>query len=151
MPGELLFQVVRYEPKTFRQRRPNGKGGWHWSMKGVRRVPYRLPELMEAVTLKQTIFIAEGEKAVDTLANLGVPATCSPGGAEKWLNEYSEHLAGADVVILPDNDEPGDALACSGEGRQYDDREIFLITRDDLLLRYTMDSFAIEMHRCPQD
>ena len=43
------------------------------------------------------------------------------------------------------------ALACSGEGRQYDDREIFLITRDDLLLRYTMDSFAIEMHRCPQD
>jgi hypothetical protein len=41
-------------------------------------------------------------------------------------------------------------MACEGEGLQYDDREIFLITRDDLLLRYTMDSFAIEMHRCPQ-
>jgi hypothetical protein len=39
-------------------------------------------------------------------------------------------------------------MACSGEGQQYDDRELFLITRDALLLRYTMDGFAVEMHRC---
>ena len=27
--GALLFEVVRFEPKTFRQRRPDGRGGWH--------------------------------------------------------------------------------------------------------------------------
>lgn len=30
--GELLFQVVRYHPKDFRQRRPDGKGGWVWKL-----------------------------------------------------------------------------------------------------------------------
>jgi hypothetical protein len=106
--GELLFQVVRFLPKNFRQRQADGRGDWVWSMKGARRVLYRLPEVMEAVASKRTIFIAEGEKAVDALAKLGVPATCSPGGAEKWREEYSQHLADADVVILPDNDEPGE-------------------------------------------
>src|SRR6516164_4926592 len=28
-------------------------------------------------------------------------------GAGKWRDEYSKHLKGANVVILPDNDEPG--------------------------------------------
>jgi hypothetical protein len=106
--GELIFQVVRYEPKTFRQRRPDGNGGWLWSIKGMRRVLYRLPEVLEAVALEHPIFIAEGEKAVDALVELGVTATCSPGGAEKWRDEYSKALAGADVVILPDNDAPGE-------------------------------------------
>ena len=106
--GNLLFQVVRNEPKDFRQRRPDGKDGWHWSMKEVRRVPYRLPAVVAAVASKQTIFIAEGEKAVDALAELGVPATCSPGGAEKWRDEHSQFLVDANVVILPDNDEAGE-------------------------------------------
>jgi len=106
--GNLLSQVVRFEPKDFRQRRPDGKDGWHWNMKGVRRVPYRLPELLEAVALKHLIFIAEGEKAVDALVELGVNATCSPGGVGKWRDGYSACLADADVVILPDNDEPGE-------------------------------------------
>jgi putative DNA primase/helicase len=46
--AELLYEVVRYEPKNFRQRRPDGKGGWRWNLDGVRRVPYRLPELLAA-------------------------------------------------------------------------------------------------------
>ena len=58
--------------------------------------------------MKRTIFIAEGEKAVDALVKLGLAATCSPGGAGKWLDGYSQHLANADVVIVPDNDEPGE-------------------------------------------
>src|SRR5262249_4748905 len=106
--GELLFQVIRFEPKSFRQRRPNSTGGWDWSMKGVRRVLYRLPELVEAVAAERTIFIAEGEKTVDALVRLGVPATCSAGGAGKWRDDYSKYLSGADVVILPDKDEPGE-------------------------------------------
>ncbi len=106
--GELLYQVVRFEPKDFRQRRPNGKGDWIWSLGETRRVPYRLLEIEEAVSLGQTIFIAEGEKAADALVDIGVRATCAPGGAGKWRDEYSPHLADADVVILPDNDGPGE-------------------------------------------
>ena len=106
--GDLLFQVVRYAPKDFRQRRPDGKGDWIWSLGETRRVLYRLPEIMEAVASKRTIFIAEGEKAVDALVKLGVPATCSPGGTGKWHEGYSQRLADADVVILPDNDGPGE-------------------------------------------
>ena len=106
--GELLFQVVRLEPKDFRQRRPDGQGGWLWSIGETRRVLYRLPEVGEAVGLKRTIFIAEGEKAVDALVQLGVPATCSPGGAGKWRKEQAQHLVDADVVILPDKDESGE-------------------------------------------
>lgn len=65
--GELLFQVVRYEPKDFRQRRPNGNSGWDWSTKGVRQVPYRLPELLERPE-GCPVYISEGEKDTDRLA-----------------------------------------------------------------------------------
>ena len=70
--GNLLFQVVRFNPKNFRQRRPDGKGGWTWSLRETRRVLYRLPELIEAVANERPIFICEGEKAVDALTALGV-------------------------------------------------------------------------------
>jgi hypothetical protein len=104
--GKLLFQVIREDPKRFWQRRPNGSG-WIHCLDGVQRVLYRLPELLEAVASDQAVFIVEGEKGVEALINLGVPATCSPHGAGKWRDEYSQHLAGARVIILPDNDEPG--------------------------------------------
>ena len=109
--GTLLFRVERLVPKKFRQCRPNGNGGWDWSLGDTRRVIYRLPEIAEAVALEQPIFIAEGEKAVDALVSIGLQATCSPGGACKWRDEYAKSLAGADVVILPDNDEPGELHA----------------------------------------
>lgn len=105
--GNLLFQVVRFEPKDFRQRVPVGKGGWVWKMIGVRRVLYRLSEVIAGVETRRTIYIAEGEKGVAALETLGLVATCSPGGAGKWRPEYSASLCGADVVLLPDNDEPG--------------------------------------------
>jgi putative DNA primase/helicase len=106
--GELLYQVIRYDPKSFAQRQPDGQGGWIWSLGEARRVPYHLRELIEAVACERIIFIAEGEKAVDALVKLGVPATCSPMGAGKWSDEYSLHLATATVVILPDNDKQGE-------------------------------------------
>ncbi|MDQ2802609.1 MAG: DUF927 domain-containing protein, partial [Pseudomonadota bacterium] len=109
--GVLAYEVVRFEPKDFRQRRPDGKGGWLWNMQGVQRVLYRLPDVLAAVQAGRVIYVAEGEKAVDALVRLGVAATCSPGGANKWRKEYGSSLAGADVVVLPDNDEPGRAHA----------------------------------------
>lgn len=105
--GKLLYEVVRLDPKDFRQRRPDGAGGWLWKMKGVERVLYRLPSVLAAVQAGQTVYVVEGEKAANALAELGLTATCSPGGACKWRDSYSPTLAGADVVLLPDNDEPG--------------------------------------------
>ncbi len=105
--GTLLYQVVRFEPKDFRQRRPDGSGGWVWKMGDVRRVLYRLPAVIEAVKAGRTVYVAEGEKDVATLVSFGLDATCNPGGAGKWRPEYSETLRGAHVVILPDADKPG--------------------------------------------
>jgi putative DNA primase/helicase len=104
--GELLFEVVRMDPKAFRQRRPNDDGGWIWRLDDVRRVPYRLPELLAAAS-DATVYVAEGEKDVANLVKLGLTATCNPGGAGKWRNEYAEHFRGRRVVILPDKDEAG--------------------------------------------
>jgi Protein of unknown function (DUF3631) len=105
--GELLFQVVRFEPKDFRQRRPDGRGGWIWNLRDTRRVPYLLPELIKAVAAGETIYIPEGEKDVDNLRAIGLAATTNPGGIKKWRAEYSEYLRGADVVVLPDNHAEG--------------------------------------------
>ncbi|GAB5374999.1 MAG: hypothetical protein AcusKO_14610 [Acuticoccus sp.] len=107
--GQLLFEVVRFSPKDFRQRRPDGRGGYFWNLKGVSPVPYHLTELIEAVASGRTIFVAEGEKAVDRLRDLGVTATCSPGGAGKWREEFAAYFDDAHVVILPDADEAGEA------------------------------------------
>jgi putative DNA primase/helicase len=103
--GRLLYQSVRMEPKDFRQRRPDGKDGWVWNIKGVRLVLYRLPELLRRGD--ETIYLCEGEKDVQTFESLGLLATCNAMGAGKWRPEYSETVRGRAVVILPDNDEPG--------------------------------------------
>jgi predicted P-loop ATPase/5S rRNA maturation endonuclease (ribonuclease M5) len=106
--GKLLFQATRHHPpKDFRQRQPDGRGGWIGNLKGVRRVLYRLPELGAA----KTVLICEGEKDVDAARALGFVATCNPMGAEKWQAEYSESLKGKDVFILPDNDAAGERHA----------------------------------------
>lgn len=100
--GNLLFQVLRTAGKNFRQRRPNGKG-WTWSVKGVRRVLYRLPDVITA----DTVYVVEGEKDADALAAHGLVATTAPGGAGRWHQSYTETLRGKRVIILPDRDEPG--------------------------------------------
>jgi AAA domain/CHC2 zinc finger/Toprim-like len=102
--AELLFEVVRFEPKDFRQRKPDGKGGWVWSLNGTRRVLYRLPEVLKATA----VYIVEGEKDVHSLEALGLTATCNPCGAGKWRPEFAEFFRRDQrVVIIPDNDEPG--------------------------------------------
>src|SRR5205823_4705078 len=80
--GRLLYEAVRFKPKGFSQRRPNGKSGWAWNLKGVRRVLYRLPELL-AADPTATVYVVEGEKDADRLARLGLVATTSPCGAGK--------------------------------------------------------------------
>jgi putative DNA primase/helicase len=101
--GELLFQVVRLEPKDFRQRRPDSKGGWTWRLNDTRRVLYCLPDLI----LARSVVICEGEKDCETARGMGLVATCNPHGAGKWRSEYSESLRGKRVCIIADADQPG--------------------------------------------
>jgi hypothetical protein len=106
----LLYQVVRFPGKTFRQRRPDGNGGWIWKLEGTRRVLYRLPDIKGHAA----VFLVEGEKDVETLRTLGLPATCNPHGAGKWRDDYAAQLKAVGVqriCVLPDNDPPGEAHA----------------------------------------
>lgn len=105
--GKLLYQVVRYNvpEKTFRQRRPDGNGGWIANTKGIAMVPYHLPELVEAIAFENIIFIPEGEADVDTLVGLGAPATTNPRGAGKWGScNIDGYFADANLVVIADND-----------------------------------------------
>ena len=109
--GTLLFQSCRFVEstgkKTFRQRRPDGKGNWIPSLGEQEPVLYRLPEVLAAIHDGKRVFIVEGEKDADNLAELGYTATTNPMGAGKWREAFSAYFENADVVILPDNDEPG--------------------------------------------
>jgi hypothetical protein len=104
--GDILFEVVRFDPKAFRQRRPDGNGGHVWSIHGVRRVPFRLSELNEAIALERIVWIVEGERDVINLARIGVPATCNAMGAGAWHPDLNKFFAGADVIVVADNDPP---------------------------------------------
>lgn len=107
--GEVKYQVQRFEPKTFRQRRFDDKGDWVYNMQGVEALPYRLPDIIAKPEMP--IFVVEGEKAADKLAKMGLVATTNHGGAKNWKSELSRHFKGRRVVILPDNDEAGSAHA----------------------------------------
>ena len=105
--GELLYEVVRYYPKDFRQRKPDGHGGWTWKLGDTRRVLWKLPKVLEAAKAGERVAIAEGERDVEALEAKGLVATTNPGGAGKWRPEYTEALRGAQVGIFADKDEPG--------------------------------------------
>jgi len=106
--GQVLYQKCRNVPKGFSQRRPDGKGRWINNLKGVRRVLYRLPDLI-AADPDMPVYIVEGEKDVETLRKLGRIATCNDDGAGKgkWKPEYNEYFRGRQVVLIPDNDAVG--------------------------------------------
>jgi len=94
------------EPKGYRQEAPDGADGWNSGkgcMNGVRLVPYRLPDVLQA----DEVYVVEGEKCADRLHDEGLMATCNAGGALKWRREHAQHLAGKHVVVLGDNDESG--------------------------------------------
>jgi hypothetical protein len=104
--GALLYQVLRLEPKSFRQRRPDGNGGWIWKL-DERRVVFRWPALLQYPDA--TVFVCEGEKDANRVASLGHCATCVAAG--KWANECATALAGRDIIILEDNDDAGHVKA----------------------------------------
>ncbi len=107
--GNLVQQVVRFEPKSFAQRVPSPDGkGWIWKS-AKPQVPYNLPALIDALKKGRTVFVVEGEKHVDALGKLGFVATTCAMGAGKWTDEHTRYFVGSSsrVFVLPDNDEPG--------------------------------------------
>lgn len=96
--------------KTFRQERlVDGK--WLPGMDDVERVLYHMPRLVDPELVDETVFLAEGERDAENLIAIGLLATTNVGGAGKWLPAYSEALRRRHVVVLPDNDEPGEKHA----------------------------------------
>jgi hypothetical protein len=106
--GDFVLKDDKHD-KTFRQKRPDPehRGKFIYNADGVRAVPYRLPELLEAIAAGHPVLIVEGEAKADLLWSWNVAATCCVGGAKKWKAEHSEYLRGADVYLLPDNDNAG--------------------------------------------
>ncbi|NJL70174.1 MAG: hypothetical protein HC888_00570 [Candidatus Competibacteraceae bacterium] len=113
--GSIAYESIRLTSsegsKRFVQRQPDPKGnGWTYSLDGRRRVLYQLPALLKRIKDKdyRPVFIVEGEKKVESLLELGFPATCGVGGCNAdWLDSYSQTLSGCEVCLCPDNDEPG--------------------------------------------
>jgi hypothetical protein len=106
--GQPVLLVNRLVPKNFLQQRPDGAGGWDWGgIDELAKVPFRLPELIEAGGKGQTIIVNEGEKGALACWANGLAGTCSPGGAGKWPKHFAQWFAGLDVIVLADNDAPG--------------------------------------------
>jgi hypothetical protein len=116
--GAVVYRKVRNAPgrtPRFYFQRPDSDGKWTKGRGDVSTVIYRLPQTRKAMAAGQRIVTAEGEKDVESLWGVGVPATCNPDGASepgkktKWHRKFSEMLRGADLVVTGDDDEAGRA------------------------------------------
>jgi len=106
LDGQPVLRVTRHTPKTFRQWRPDGGGGWIAGVEGVQKVLYHLPELKGC----DAVFVVEGEKDVDELTGRSIPATCNVGGASVWSVNYVNQMKEVGikrVIVIPDNDAAG--------------------------------------------
>ena len=90
--------------------RPGAKKAYY---PGQEQLLYNLPNVIKGIKEEQTIFITEGEKDSNSLITRGLIATTTSIGAtkgdlgKKWPSRFNSFFKGANVVLLPDNDEPG--------------------------------------------
>jgi len=106
--GNPLYDVVRKPGKEFAQRKYLADGSTEWGLgDNMRRVPYRLPEILQIEDPDRFIFIVEGEKDADALWERGYPATTNVGGAGKWSDDYSRFFEGRSMVVVQDRDDAG--------------------------------------------
>ena len=108
---QTVFVKQRYKVgesgKTYRLYKVDSDGRRSTSLGDARIVPYNLPALLDAKTAGRNIFLVEGEKAADAIKSIGMIATTTHTGAGSWPAAITEYFAGAQVIILPDNDVPG--------------------------------------------
>jgi hypothetical protein len=105
------FKTNTEKGKDYRLVRVDALGRRHSRLGDVRIVPYRFPELLDAKTAGRAIYLVEGEKAADALVSIGAIATTSHAGAGHWPAEITQYFAGANVVVVPDNDKAGQEYA----------------------------------------
>lgn len=115
--NEVIHETVRYTPKSFAQRRPDGKGGYTYNLQGIEPILYDLQGIQKSIYDCKKLFLCEGEKDAINLAKLKFYTTTCAMGAGKWRDSYTQSLIGADVIILPDKDEAGinSAIAIADE------------------------------------
>jgi AAA domain len=104
--GTLVYEMLRFPGKKFQARRPTNDGAWVYDVPEKIRIPYRLPQVLQAAA-DALVFVVEGEKDADTLAAHDYVVTTNPFGAGKWRPQYNQHFVGRHVVIVPDNDNRG--------------------------------------------
>lgn len=106
--NELKYQVVRFEKegerKEFIHRSASGE---ERLSAGTLKLLYNLPAVMKS----DKVYVVEGEKDVETLRGLGLVGTTNSGGAANWSSDFAKYFDGKDVVIVVDNDEPGEKHA----------------------------------------
>lgn len=106
--GQLIAQVDRFEWSGEDGRRRKAFRPWDVSRRTHRapepRPLYNLPGIAGA---PEVIFV-EGEKCVEALKAVGIPATCAMGGSNAPTDKTDwMPLAGLKVTIWPDNDDTG--------------------------------------------
>lgn len=106
--GHLVYQVLRYEPKAFRQRKINDLGEFEWSMQGIKRYPYNLTSLLQRPS--EVLWWVEGEKDVENLRPFCLASTSS-GGSNAWKKEIASFIPQRIIIVIPDKDMPGQAYA----------------------------------------
>lgn len=106
--GAVIRQRVPYEHgygKAFTQRHWTGT---QWENTGFAPIPFRLPEVVDAVAGGREIYICEGEQDVLHAFDAGQIATCNAMGAVSWTRDHAQWLAGAGrVIVVADRDRPG--------------------------------------------
>lgn len=116
--GTILYKACRYvKPdgeKTFMIKRPDAesKFGWSYGLKaaGIKRVPYRLKNVVMASAKHRQIIVVEGEKDVESVEKaLGMVATCNVGGAMKWGYDWPDDwvkwfMGSSGILIIADDD-----------------------------------------------
>ena len=107
--GEPRMVAMRWERGGGKTYRPLARIGQRWRL--------TLPDTgrplfgLDALGGGGRVFVAEGEKATEALASLGVVATTSIGGALAAAKSEWSPLAGREVVVCPDADKPGGEYA----------------------------------------
>jgi len=123
--GESVGIVLRWDTSTGKRIRPVSRFDNCWRTAGmpVPRPLYRLPELLATQPSSgtqsssgnrgDTVFVVEGEKCADALAELDLLATTSAHGSNSAAKTDWSQLAGRRVVMVPDNDAAGGKYAAA--------------------------------------
>ena len=112
--GKLCMVVGRWNTQPKKQIYPsvcveqNGQPRWIWGLNGYRnKVCYNLPEIVQ--NPDKTVLVVEGEKAADAAKYIfpEYVVTTYQSGSSSWKHTNWECMKGRNIILWPDNDEPG--------------------------------------------